>query len=214
MLTNHQINFYGRSNFEKYFFDGFASASLNQYSSSRAIKAVNAQATAKYFGQTYALKIKSGFVEKLSHGFSFVPEASLNLLHNKIGGYSEKGADTLNLRVAGVVANFLESRLGANLGWKTKELAEFPELKDLSATGRISYGYALINNAPATLANFSGRSSGFNSQISQIDRGSLKIGVAIEACHIEETTISLDYDFEHKATSKSHLVALKIRQEF
>ncbi len=214
LLTTHQISFYSGQNFEKYFFDSFAGAAFNQYSSSRSINAVSANATARYFGQTYALKIKGGLVKKLRYGFSISPEVSLNFLQNKIDGYSEKGADSLNLVVKGISANFLESRVGLNLDWVTTKLEEFPEFKKLVASAKISYGYSLINDAPTTSASFSGQTAGFNWQISHVDRGSLKLGGVLQAYHEEDATFSFDYDFERKTTYQAHFLALKLRQEF
>jgi hypothetical protein len=142
------------------------------------------------------------------------PEISSSFLHNKIGGYHEKGADSLNLNVKSVSANFLDARIGLNLSWNAKKLRNFPEFKKFNSTAKISYGYSIINDKPTTTANFSGQSSGFNSQISQIDRGSLRLGIGALAYHEEDTTLSFDYDFEKRATYQSHFANFKICQKF
>ena len=54
----------------------------------------------------------------------------------------------------------------------------------------------------------------FNSQISHLDRSSLKLGFELAAYHEAGTTFSVDYNLEHKATSESHVILAKIRQEF
>ena len=213
LIDTYQVNIYNSQNYGKYFVDSIASIALNRFNSSRAITALGLNANASYYGQTYAFKMKSGFVKKLRHGFSITPEASVNILHDSISGYAESGANELNLNVGAVEANFVESRGGLNLGYSTKT-SELPEFKKFSAILKTSYGYALVNDAPTTTARFTGKDVTFNSQISHLDRSSLKLGFELAAYHEAGTTFSVDYNLEHKATSESHVILAKIRQEF
>jgi uncharacterized protein with beta-barrel porin domain len=212
-INSSQINFYERQNYGKYFFDKIFSAAWNQYASNRSIVAVSNNATARYSGQTYALKLKGGATQKLQNGFEITPEMGLNFLHNQISSYSEKGADSLNLKVSAVSADFAEIRPGINFGWsgKVSELTEFPKIAALT---KISYGHAFVNDAPQTTASFVGQNSSFTSQISHMDNDSLKFGLALEAYHIEGTAFFFDYTLEKRATYQSNFFALKIRQEF
>ena len=213
LIDSYQINFYGSKNFEKYFVDYVAGIALNHFDSSRAITEQNANAMSGYLGQTYVAKVKAGFEKKLRNGFSITPEASLNYIRNDISGYSEKGAEELNLRVSGVSANFLEIRSGVNLGFSSK-ISEFPEFRKVASMLKISYGYSLINDAPTTTASFQGQSSSFNSQITNVDRSSLKLGGEVAAYHKDNSIFSLDYNFERKASYSSHMAIFKVRQEF
>ena len=213
LIDTYQINFYGSKNFDKYFVDLVSGIALNHFDSSRAITAANADANSGYFGQTYALKVKTGFVKNLHNGFSVTPEASLNFMRNNIGAYNEKGADELNLRVSSVAANFLEVRSGVNFGFSSK-ITELPEFRKIAALLKISYGYSVINDAPTTSASFQGQSSSFNSQITNVDRGSLKLGTEIAAYHKDDSTFILDYNYERKTTYSSHFAIFKVRQEF
>jgi outer membrane autotransporter protein len=213
LISSNQVSIYNSQNFDKYFVDSVAGFSWNLFSSNRAITALDKNATARFSGQTYLAKIKAGRIFKLQNGFILTPDISLNILHNKIAGYSEKGADELNLKVGAISANFVESRAGINLGWigKFKDIREF---KLFSAALKFSYGHAFVNDAPTTKASFSGQSQSFDSKISHLDNSSLKAGVELAAYHKEFTTFSADYDFEKRATYSSHLLAVKIRQEF
>ncbi len=213
LVSSGQISLYHSQNFDKYFLDSVAGFSWNLFSSNRSIEALEKNATAKFSGQTYLAKIKAGRIFQLQNGFSLTPEISLNLLHNKISGYSEKGADELNLKVGAISANFVESRAGINLGWMGK-FPEMNEFKLFSAALKFSYGHAFVNDAPTTKANFIGQSKGFDSKISHLDNNSLKAGIEIAAYHKEFTTFIADYDFEKRTTSTSHLFMVKIRQEF
>ena len=213
LVSTYQINFYGGQNFDKYFLDSLVGFSWSQYSSSRSIAAVDSNTNASYNGQIYNAKIKTGFVEKLSDELNLTPEISLNFIRSNIDGYSEKGSDSLNLKVESISANFFESRAGINLGWITK-FEELPEFNKISSNFKISYGYSLINDAPITNISFAKQDNNFTSKISQTDRTSIKIGTEIIAYHIDNLTFSTDYVFEKKATYQSHFLSLKMRQEF
>lgn len=213
LISSPQLSFYSSQNFGKYFFDSFTGFAWNAFSSNRSITALNTNATARYSGQTYVAKFKTGRTYNLKHGLTLTPEASLNILHNSISRYSENGADELNLKVGAVTANFLETRVGANFGWETK-FSEFPEFKKMTSALKFSYGHALVNDAPTTTANFEGQSLSFTSKISHLDSDSVRLGAALAAYHENFTTFSADYSLEKRATFQSHFFAVKIRQEF
>ncbi|NBV07069.1 MAG: autotransporter domain-containing protein [Proteobacteria bacterium] len=213
LIDTYQINFYASQNFNKYYLDSVLGLAVNHFSSNRSIKVVESNAVASYLGQTYALKIKSGFVKNLKNGFNVNPEISLNFLRNNIDGYSERGADELNLKVSSVAANFLEARAGINFAYTTK-ISELPEFKKFTINLKTSYGYSLINDAPTTTARLQGQSTSFNSQISNVDRASLKLGSEVVAHHKDDTNFVLSYNFENKETYQSHFAIFKVRQEF
>jgi outer membrane autotransporter protein len=213
LIGAYQVNFYNGQTFGQYFLDTIASFTWNQYSADRAITAVDSTVSAHYNGQIYSAKVTAGRVKKFPHNLSLTPEISLNFLRNNIEGYSEDGGDTLNLDVSKVSADFLEGRIGLNLGWVTK-FAEFPEFEKFLVNLKSSYGYSFINDAPVTTVNFSGQDSMFNAQISHLDRQSLKLGFIAEAYHIDSTTFSINYNFEYKPTFRSQFISLKIRHKF
>ncbi|MES2961019.1 MAG: autotransporter domain-containing protein [Pseudomonadota bacterium] len=214
VIDTYQINFYSGCNFNKYFFDSLAGIAWNQYNSNRSITAVDANATAKFNGQTYIAKTKAGFSQKLKHGFNFGPEVAMSFVRTNIQGYSEKGADSLNLSVKNISANFLEGRIGTNLGFVTTKIPEFPELNKVDSLLKISYGYSFINDAPVTVSSFDGQTTNFTTQIYHVDRSSLKLGAEIEAHHVEDIIFSLEYGFEKRATFQSHYMAAKVKQMF
>jgi uncharacterized protein with beta-barrel porin domain len=213
LISSGQLNFYSGQNFGDYFFDSLAGFSWNSFSSNRAITALDLNATSRYSGQTYLAKFKIGKTKKLKYGFILTPEFSLNFLHNKVGGYSEAGAKELNLKVGAISANFLESRIGANLGFEAK-VKKYPPFKKVASNLKISYGQAFINSAPTTVSSFEGQSQSFNSEISDLDSNSLKIGTAFSAYSSDFTSFVIDYNFEKRATYSSHFIAARIRQEF
>lgn len=213
LVDTYQINLYGSKNFGKYFIDGIVAAALNRFDSNRAINTLNSNAVARYFGQTYVAKFKTGFEQKLKNGFSISPELDLNLFHQEIAGYSEKGAEELNLTVSKVAANFVEMRSGINLGFSDK-IQELPEFRKIAILTRISYGRALINDSPTTTAGFQGQSQSFDSKITHRDNDSVKLGFELAAFHKDDVKFSFDYELERKRTYGSHFAVFKVRQEF
>lgn len=213
LISSNQLSIYAGQKFEKYFLDYLAGFAWNLLSSSRAITALDATATARYSGQTYVAKIKGGRVYELANHFFFTPEISLNILRTSISDYSEKGAEELNLKVSAVSANFLESRIGAGLGWETR-IPDVPEFKKVIALLKFSYGHAFINDAPTTSASFDGQASTFETKISHQDKNSIKAGFELAAHHENFTSFSADYNFEKRETYQSHFLAVKVRQEF
>lgn len=213
LISSTQLSFYLGQNFNKYFLESFAGLAWNAFSSNRAITALGANATARFAGQTYVAKIKTGRVFKLKNHFYFTPNAAINILHNSVDAYSEKGADELNLKVSAVSANFLEARIGANLGYETKFL-EVPEFTKLASVLSFSYGRALVNDTPTTSASFEGQGSSFDSKISQIDSDSIRLGAEFAAHHEDFVSFSANYFLEKRASFQSHFLGIKIRQEF
>jgi uncharacterized protein with beta-barrel porin domain len=212
-VDSYQLNFYHSSNFGKYFLDNLAAFTWNKYNSQRSITAVNTTAQANFNGQSYTAKIKAGFFEKITSNLLLTPELSLKFIKNNIDGYTENSADTLNLSVNKISANFLETRAGLNLTHISKIFA-LPEFKKIASNFKISYGHALINDTPTTISNFQNQSDKITSTISNIDNNSLNLETSITAYHIDNLTFSLNYTLTKKPTYQSHFASLKIRQEF
>ncbi len=213
-INSYQLNIFSGQKFGDYFLDYVAGFAWHKYDSNRSITALKSNATAAYNGQTYAAKIKSGVIKNLPFELKIIPEFSLNFLHSKIGGYSERGADSLNLKVGGVAANFLEARIGTSFGWIGK-IPEMHEFKKLVALVKISYGYNIINDRPQTLSSFASQDAvTLNSKISQMDSGSLKVGFEVDAFHIDDINFALEYSLEKRSSSQSHFILAKVRQEF
>lgn len=213
LVDIYQVNFYRKWDFSKYFLDAVGGFAWSEYKSNRVISAVNANAGARFNGQSYATKIKAGSKYQINDNFNVTPAITVNFIRNNIGGYSEDGADSLNLKVEKISADFLETRAGVKMGWNFRP-RQFPEFNKISTHFKISYGYSFINDAPETVSRFEGQNTSFSNEISQIDRTSIKIGTQISAYHMDDITFSADYDFEHRETYKSHFISFRMRQEF
>jgi uncharacterized protein with beta-barrel porin domain len=213
LISTYQLSAFGGLKFNKYFIDLIGSFALHQYSQTKAIDAIEAGSTARYNGQTYAAKIKFGKIENLKYDLKFIPEFSLNLMHSAIDGYTENGADTLNLQVGGVAANYLEARAGAAIGWVTR-IPDLNEFKKFVLLARASLGQNIINDTPTTSANFSENTQSFDQRISQLDATSIKLGFEIDAYHMDDIAFGFEYALEKRSSLQSHFVMMKVRQAF
>lgn len=209
-VDTYQANIYHGKNFGKYFFDSMVGFAWNEYNSNRAINSIAKNAQAKYAGQSYISKIRTGFIKNIGSGFNLIPQISLNYVHNRNSRYAENGAGTMNLEVQGSSSNFLEGRVGLKLGYfaKTKEGGQIiPEL-------RASYGYDFIGDRQTITSNFAGQTATFTSLAAKVDPRSFRAGMGVEFININQITLSADYNYEKKTEYYSHSGSLKARYDF
>lgn len=209
----YQLNFYSSQNFSKFFLDYFGGIAFSQYSSERFMPVVSSSAKANFNGLGYIAKIRGGSIQKISKRISFIPEISASFMENTTEKYAEKGADSLNLNVRSTSSKVFEGRIGGALSFSDK-IRELSEFKKFVTTLKTSYGYNFVNDHDDVVSSFSGQNSSFNSQVSPLDPGSLRIGAEINGYHVEDTIFGIEYQFEKRATYQSHFVTFKALQEF
>ena len=134
-------------------------------------------------------------------------------MHSKIAGYTENGADSLNLKVEGIAANSLEARAGLNFGFTTT-IPDLKEFKKFVLLAKASVGQNIINDKPATSAKFINSDVGFDSRISQLDATSLRLGFEIDAAHVDDISFAFEYGLEKRKSLQSHFAIAKVKQAF
>ena len=213
IIDSGQLNVYGGLDKQGYFTNILVGFAWNQFSSNRSIEIVESNATARFSGQTYIARWQSGLRKTLKNNLIMTPELSLNYAQNNIAGYSEKGANALNLDVGQVSSKFLEARLGVNLDWTTK-IPELREFQTINLSSKFSYGHDFIADAAVTKSNFSGQEISFDTQVTDVDNQNIRLDLKAAAYYLDDSTISINYSLNHRKTSVSHLISLKARQEF
>ena len=209
-IDTYQINAYSGHSFGKYFLDTVLGFAWNDYTSNRLISSVNRLANSNYQGQTYITKVRSGFVKDIGNGFNITPEASLNFVRNNTDSYTENGAGSVNLDVKSSSSNFLEGRLGLNLGYEMTTKKHTKISPKISA----SYGYNFLNNRQTTTSNFVGQTATFNNLSSKNDPKSLKIGGGIDIYGANSFVVSGEYIMEKRNKYQSHSGVLRVRFEY
>ncbi len=211
--VTYQFNIFNSRNYDDFFVDYLGGISYSQFDSNRAIPSVNTTASAKYHGVGFIGKIKAGKNFAITPEISAIPEISLSLNKNSNSAHQEKGADELNLKVGKSSSKIGEARIGSSLNWAHK-IRSKSEFEKVGASIRGSYGYNFINNFSDINSSFSDQNSSFVTKTSALDPSSIQLGFELNALHEDNTIFGIDYQLDHRKTYQSHLVSLKIRQEF
>ena len=210
-INTYQINAYLSQNFGKYFLDSILGFAYNQYSTSQNIEAINATTKANYDGQSYLAKFEGGLVQKFKNGFDLTPKASLTFISNKVAQYNQSNAGAMNLAVKSNQTSFIEPRVGMDFGYNfanKKGLIINPKLK-------VSYGYEIMAGKKQNSANFINQpESSFQYQDFSPNRGSIKLGSAVDIYNIDSVAISAEYELNLKEQYQSHSALFKLRYEY
>ena len=217
VISSYQTEVYTRKYFDDYFFDNFAGISLNKFNQKRSIEAIGEDATSSYFGQNFLLKSKFGKKINLENNFILTPHTSLKYVFNNLPSYKEKGADELNLNVSSITANFLESSIGADIGWQTTlPKIEYNDFKfsHLTSLLNISYSHFLIADKPTLKAKLQNQTTGFDYKISQIDKSRLDLGFLISLYNEYDAVFNLNLKRSVRKTSQTNFVGIDFVQRF
>lgn len=213
LINSAQINLFLDKNYNDYFIDFISSIALHKFSQTKQFKAINTSSNANYFGQSFATKIKLSKINNLPFHLKFIPFSSLNFTHNKIDGYKENGAQSLDLKVSAISANYLEARVGAAFGIMDI-CPHIKQIRNFTMLVKGSIGQNLINDKPTTKAEFINNQQKFEQKISQIDATSLQLGVELQAFHKDDVTFAFEYFTEKRSSLTSHFAIMKVTQAF
>lgn len=102
-----------------WFLDNFATYAWNRYKGFRHISfaAVDRTANAKYHGKEFAALISGGYNFSYRNGLTIAPLASIQYLRLRIGGYTETGADAINLIQKPQRYEVVQTGLGMMIGY-------------------------------------------------------------------------------------------------
>ena len=209
-LDSYQINLYGSKEFDKLFLNILAGAAFNEYHSNRAISLVNANASAKYNGQTIIGKAEIGKTYDFKNNVVLTPTLSLTAAKNRVSNYVESGAGTLNLQVRNKDTSFFETRFGFRIG---REFRIFRTQK-IHPTFYTSYGYDFARSKQRASSRFVGQSAEIASSGGNIAQGSLKVGSSFRLFYLDSFSLDADYNFEHRLNYTAHSGSLKAKIEF
>ncbi len=209
-VDSYQFNFYGGYNFAPYFVSSVIGVALNRYDSTREMKEMGLQAKANYGGETYITKVEGGMTKNYDSGLTLSPKISLTAARNQVQTYQEKGAGTLNLNISNQNGDFLEGRIGGDLicnrlkaaGWSLK-----PKVKT-------SFGYNFLSGKQSANNHFQGQEFGFKTTSSNVDKTSLKYGLAVDMYNNADILLALDYEIEQKKSYKSSTSSVYLRYAF
>lgn len=193
-----------------YFLDGALSLAFNHYRSSRHIvfPGVDRTADSEYDGQQYSLFLEGGRTFQAGP-LDLTPLASIRYDHLHIGGYTEKNAGDLNLRVDAQNYDMALAGLGMKLGYSVRGAYGLlkPEL-------RVKWLYDLVNDHQQSTSTFTGGGAAFRTSGFTPARSSLNLGAKIALITENNFEFSMNYDFEYKSGFYGHFGYANFRYTF
>ncbi len=193
-----------------YYINGAFSFAFNKYKGARniAIGTIMRTADAHYNGQQYSVLVDGGYTFKVK-SLHITPIASLQYLRLNLAGYTETGADALNLGVNRQHYNMLESGLGMKFErpFDTGNSTVIPEV-------HAKWLYDIINGTQATTSTFSGGGGSFATQGFNPARNALDLGAKLTLATKWNWSLETNYDFEYKEDFTSHTGWADIKYSF
>jgi uncharacterized protein with beta-barrel porin domain len=204
---NNELNYLG---VRAMYIDLVGSFAYNMYEGKRniAFGSINRQAKADYDGQQYTVYGEAGYhIPK--DNIDFIPLVSLQYTRLNVDSYTEKGADSLNLRVGKQHYDLLE--LG--LGLKIASIIRREDL-DIIPSVRGKWLYDFIGDRAETASRFADYGPSFKTQGAKPPKNSFDIGTTLTFLGKNNVQIDLDYDFNVKSKYQSHNGAVTLKYKF
>ncbi|MFA5335762.1 MAG: autotransporter domain-containing protein, partial [Candidatus Omnitrophota bacterium] len=193
-----------------YYLNGAFSFAYNEYKGSRHVAAgtIMRTADADYDGQQYSVLLDGGYTFKAGE-YRMTPVASLQYTRLHLEGYTETGADVLNLIVNGENYDMLQSGLGMKLErtFETETVAIIPEV-------HAKWLYDFIGDSQETTSIFSGGGGSFATQGFDPAKNSLNAGAKLTLVARNNWSIETNYDFEYKEDFTAHTGWADIKYRF
>jgi len=189
-IDSYQTGLYGeyQGKNKPYILDAALTYGYNDYDSSRhvSVGSINRTAQSDYYGHQFSSYLEAGY-KIVKKGFEIIPLLALNYTHLYLSGYTEKGADSLNLTVNSQKYDSLQLGLGCRLSkaFETKTSIITPEL-------RFRYFYSIINDKQQTIASFAGGGTSFKTTGYRSAPSSFDLGMRIEFFNKKNITLLAD----------------------
>lgn len=208
-----QVGLYGSQTFGSVYVDGLAGYARTDSQTTRSIdvpglatrKAIGFTSTDQFFGQ-----IESGYRFDLGgEAEAFLtPFARVQGSTARQAGFTESGADSLNLIVAAQTTNSLRTVLGAQLGGKLD--AGWRE--KIAMTFRLGWSHEHADTARPVTASFVGApASSFTTTGAAAPREGAVLGLAATTAIAEATSAYFRYDGEVAGGNTSHIFSAGVR---
>jgi uncharacterized protein with beta-barrel porin domain len=191
-ITSYQTGLYGEYEGKNhpYILDAVLTYGYNDYDSSRSINvgSINRTASSDYSGQQFSSYLEGGYKLK-NKNFDITPLLAINYTHLHIAGYTETGADSLNLSVDAQNYDTLQLGTGFRIScaFETENILFTPEL-------HFRYFYDVINDRQQTLAAFAGGGTSFQTTGYRPAPSSFDLGVRFELFNKKNVTLLADLD--------------------
>jgi outer membrane autotransporter protein len=204
---NHEVDYLGAKSM---YFDLVGSFAYNIYEGKRNITvgAINRTAKAEYDGQQYTVYGEAGY-HIPADTIDLIPLVSLQYTRSNLEGYTEKGADALNLKVDKQHYDLLEMGLGLKIASIIRN-----EDFDIIPSVRGKWLYDFIADKAETTSRFTGGGASFKTEGAKPAKSSFDIGTTLTFLGKNNVQIDLDYDFNIRQDFQSHNGAVTFTYKF
>jgi fibronectin-binding autotransporter adhesin len=207
-IDSYQGLIYGRYDHGKFFFaDAQAGYAFNNYDLSRGIafSTINRTASSDADGHDVSSQLRIG--AKLdSGGFNIVPSVSLRYDRLQRDGFTESGADSLNLTVRSKSFTALRSLIGSRVSYALKLDENGIELEPYAG---VHWQHDFRDSAVPVEARFSGIGIDVHGTEPGRDAAMLQVGTA--AVLDDQFTLFAGYDAEIRTRQTDHAVSVGMR---
>jgi fibronectin-binding autotransporter adhesin len=204
---NNEVDYLGA---KAVYFDLIGSFAYSMYEGKRnvAVGGINRQAKAEYDGQQYTVYGEAGY-HIPAGDIDLIPLASLQYTRSHFKGYTEKGADSMNLKVNKQNYDLLEMGLGLKIASIIRN-----EDFDIIPSVRGKWLYDFIADKAETTSRFTGGGASFKTQGAKPPKSSFDIGTTLTFLGKNNVQIDLDYDLNVKNKYQSHSGAVTFKYRF
>lgn len=182
----------------------------HRYDASRAIGfgTISRTAMGDYAGRHYSGYMEGGYT--LRHdGYLLQPILSLHYLRMHLNGYTERGADALNLTVEDQTYNRFQTGLGVRISRPIRagNVRIIPEI-------HAKWLYDFIGDRQEAVAQMAGGGASFTTRGFDPPQSGYSVGAKIAWMTTDRMAMILNYDFGMKEDFYSHGASLQLRYLF
>mgnify|MGYP000282305806 CR=1 FL=1 len=169
---------------------------------------LNLVASGKYDSNIFSAKVGHAFASSETNGWTMTPKVDASYTNVDNDGYTETGANNLNLIVASSSNDILTARAGAEFTQRIVDgdAVTIPHVN-------IMAGYDLKNDGASTTSTFTGGGAAFTTTAADPEKASLQLGFGVD--HVsDDSTVSLDLNADLRSDYDSMSGSITFKSKF
>jgi outer membrane autotransporter protein len=187
--------------------DGQLGIAYNDYNQQRQIDFIGQRANAAFGGQQYLLYLRAGYTVPVGETASITPYVGLREVHLRNAAYSEKGADSANLKVNRLVMDWMSHEIGL------QGLAVFDTASGfLVPSLKVGWVHSYTNDLIPMSAELG--DNAFTSTSTRGGHDGVTLGTGLSYMSSDRVRLGLQYDGELRKDFQKHSAIIKFNYSF
>lgn len=212
-IDSYQVGLYGDMPIaDKTFLNGMVGYVFNQNQTTRhnvgGISGLTASGDFNANQLNAELEVGRDFEQ--SGGLTLTPTALVNYTYYKPSSYTETGAGTANLNVAGHSLSALNLGVGLDAAWMIQQ-ADGSKLRPSLSAG---YRYDVIGDSMDSTASFTGGGGAFTTTGVTPSRGTANVGAGLKYFTTSNWELSAQYNYDAKSGYGAHTAQIRAGYKF